>query len=121
MVTLAGIQAVGSILGPVMLVLVLDRWPSPVRGFLERRGPPQWAQVAVPFLIVLLVLAGMLAIIAVAATQLAQIAPTYTDKFAALAAEARAFAAGVGLGTDQIDKAVASFDPSRLLPIAQGC
>ncbi len=102
MVTLAGIQAVGSILGPVMLALVLVGGVSG-QGFLERRGSPQWAQVAVPFLIVLLVLAGMLAIIAVAATQLAQIAPAYTDKFAALAAEARAFAAGGG-ARDRADR-----------------
>lgn len=119
-VTLAGIQAVGSIVGPVMLALVLVVAVAPVRGVLERKGAPQWLQVAVPFLIVLLVLAGMLAIVAVAAAQLAVLAPTYADKFAALAAEARAFAAGIGLGTDQIDKAVASFDPSRLLPVAQG-
>ncbi|GLX98012.1 AI-2E family transporter [Herbidospora sp. NBRC 101105] len=119
-VTLAGIQAVGSIAGPVMLALVLVVAVAPIRGLLERKGAPTWLQVAVPFLVVLLVLAGMLAIVAVAATQLATIAPTYTDKFAALAAEARAFAAAIGLGADQIDKAINSFDPSRLLPVAQG-
>ncbi|GAB1820888.1 AI-2E family transporter [Herbidospora sp. RD11066] len=119
-VTLAGVQAVGSIVGPVMLALVLVVAVSPIRGVLERRGAPQWVQVAVPFLVVLLVLVGMIAIIAVAAAQLAEIAPSYTDKFAALAAEARAFAAELGYGTDQINNAVESFDPSRLLPIAQG-
>ncbi|WP_066373593.1 AI-2E family transporter [Herbidospora mongoliensis] len=119
-ITLAGIRAVGDTVGPLVLALVLIVAVAPVRAALERRGAAVWIQVAVPLLIVLVVLLGMVAAVVVAAAQLGQLAAQYSDTFQKLAAQVRSFAAELGFGAAQIDKAVKSFDPQSLLPLAQG-
>ncbi|WP_155341115.1 AI-2E family transporter [Acrocarpospora corrugata] len=119
-VTLAGIQAVGSILGPVVLALVLVIAVSPLRDWLARKNAPTWVMVLIPLAVVLVVLLGMVAILTIAAAQLALLAPTYSDQFTQLVAEAQRWAASLGMGSEQINKAISSFDPANLIGVAQG-
>ncbi|GII05947.1 AI-2E family transporter [Planobispora takensis] len=119
-ITLAGIREVSSILGPFVLALVLVVAVAPVRGVLRRRGAPYWLLVAVPLTIVLLVLLGMAAILSVSVAQLAGLAPTYSSQFGDLVAEAQRLAAGWGVGTEQINQTIRSFDPGKIFPLLQG-
>ncbi|GIH29693.1 AI-2E family transporter [Acrocarpospora phusangensis] len=119
-ITLAGIQAVGSILGPVVLALVLVIAVSPLRDWLRRRHAPTWVMVLVPLLVVLLVLLGMVAILTLAAAQLALLAPQYATQFTELVAEAQRWAASLGMGSEQINKVISTFDPANLIGVAQG-
>ncbi|GAA4563834.1 AI-2E family transporter [Planotetraspora kaengkrachanensis] len=119
-VTLAGIQAVGSIVGPVILALTLVIAVSPLRGWLSRHRAPVWVQVAVPLAVVLLVLAGMVAVLSLAAAQLAILAPTYSTQFNTMVADLQHWAAGLGYGSEQLNKALSSFDPGKMIEVAQG-
>lgn len=118
-ITLAGIRAVSSIVGPVVLALVLVIAVAPVRGWLAARGAPVWVLVLVPLLIVLTVLLGMVAVLAVSVAQLAAIIPTYSDRFTALTDQAREFAARFGVGTEQVNQALAAFDPGQVFQLVQ--
>ncbi|WP_327086747.1 AI-2E family transporter [Nonomuraea sp. NBC_01738] len=120
MISLFGLREVASILGPVVLALVLVIAVSPVRAWLGRKGMPGWLQVALPFLIVVLVLLSMVAILTVSVTQLATLLPTYARQFQDLIHEAQRLAAGFGIGNEQLNKALQSFDPGKILALAQG-
>lgn len=118
-IALFGMREVASILGPVFLALVLVIAVAPVRGWLAGRGAPAWTQVAVPFLIVVLVLLGMVAVVTFSATQLAYLLPTYAEQFQRLLADARTYAGGFGIGNQQIDQAIQAIDVGRLVGVAQ--
>ncbi|GIH90295.1 AI-2E family transporter [Planobispora siamensis] len=119
-IALAGIREVSSIVGPFVLALVLVVAVAPVRGVLRRHGAPYWLTVAVPLTIVMLVLLGMLAILSISVAQLAGLAPTYSSRFGVLVTEAQKFAAGLGVGTEQINQAIRSFDPGKIFTLLQG-
>ncbi|NRQ40496.1 AI-2E family transporter [Nonomuraea sp. NN258] len=118
-ITLFGLREVASIAGPVVLALVLVIAVSPVRAWLHDRRAPIWLQVAVPFLIVVLVLLGMAGILTISATQLASLLPTYTPQFKQVLTDAQNFAVTHGLSNDMIDKGVQAFDPGKIFGLAQ--
>ncbi|MCP2361108.1 putative PurR-regulated permease PerM [Nonomuraea thailandensis] len=118
-VVLFGIREVAPIAGPVVLALVLVIAVSPVRGWLQARSAPVWIQVAVPFLIVVLVLLGMVAILTISVTQLVALLPAYTDQFEQLLADSERWAATHGLSNDVLNKGLQAFDPGRVLGLAQ--
>ncbi|MEU8250424.1 AI-2E family transporter [Nonomuraea sp. NPDC048916] len=118
-IALFGLREVASILGPVILALVLVIAVAPVRDWLARHGAPAWLQVAVPFLIVLSVLLGMVAVLTISVAQLASLLPTYTKQFQQLLADAQNFATSHGVSNEQINKALETLDPARILGIAQ--
>ena len=113
-------QAVSSILGPVVLALTLVIAVSPLRDWLRRRNAPGWVLVAIPLAVVLLVLLGMVAVFSLAAAQLAILAPTYSEQFQQLVTDAQKMAANLGYGSEEINKAIASFDPGKIISLAQG-
>ncbi|MEU8108951.1 AI-2E family transporter [Nonomuraea muscovyensis] len=118
-VALFGMREVASILGPVFLALVLVIAVAPVRGWLDGRGAPAWLQVAVPFLIVVLVLLGMVAVLTFSATQLAYLLPTYAEQFQRLLADAQSYAGSLGIGSEQINQAIQAIDVGRVVGVAQ--
>lgn len=119
LIVLFGLREVASIVGPMVLALVLVIAVSPVRGWLADRRAPVWVQVAVPFLIVVLVVLAMVAVLTVSVTQLAGLLPSYGDQFQGLLNQAQRFAAEYGFGNEQLSKALQSFDPGKLLGAAQ--
>jgi AI-2 transport protein TqsA len=118
-VVLFGIREVSSIAGPVVLALVLVIAVSPVRSWLAARHAPIWLQVAVPFLIVVLVLLGMVGILTISATELAALLPTYTTQFERLLADAQAWAAAHGISNEALNRGLEAFDPERVLGLVQ--
>ncbi|MFI7617072.1 AI-2E family transporter [Nonomuraea terrae] len=118
-VVLFGIREVASIAGPVVLALVLVIAVSPVRSWLAARRAPVWLQVAVPFLIVVLVLLGMVGILTISATELAALLPTYTTQFERLLADAQAWAAAHGISNEVLNRGLEAFDPGRVLGLVQ--
>jgi AI-2 transport protein TqsA len=118
-IALFGIREVASIAGPLVLVLVLVIAVSPLRGWLAGRGAPVWVQVAMPFLILVLVLLAMAAVLTLSAIQLTSLISNYSWRFERLLADAQHFAVTHGVSNEQLDRAVESFDPERVLGIAQ--
>lgn len=119
-VTLSGLMAVGSIAGPVLLALVLVLAVSPLRTWLDKRNAPGWTLVAAPLALVLLVLFGIVAILTIAVAQTAKLASTYGPQFNRLLTEAQNLAAKLGLGTDQVNQAIKSFDLGKIFTLVQG-
>lgn len=119
LIVLFGLREVSSVAGPFVLALVLVIAVSPVRTWLAVHRAPVWAQVAVPFLILLLVLLGMAGVLVVAAMELGSLVPAYSREFQDLLTDARAFAIGHGISGEQLDRAIESFDPERVIGIAQ--
>ncbi|RCG30724.1 AI-2E family transporter [Sphaerisporangium album] len=118
-ITLAGIKAIDAIAGPVVLALVLTIAVSPIRSWLARRRAPAWVVVAVPFTIVMVLLLGMVATLIAAVAELAVLIPGYTEQFRKLVADAQAWAAAHGVAP-QVNKALQSLDPGKILEFAQG-
>lgn len=118
-IALFGIREVASIAGPVVLALVLVIAVAPVRGRLDAKGAPAWIQVAVPFLIVVLVLVAMVGILTISVAELASLLPAYANEFQQLVADAQRLATAHGLSGDVINRALRAFDPSGLLGLAQ--
>ncbi|RSM94261.1 AI-2E family transporter [Nonomuraea sp. WAC 01424] len=118
-IALFGLREINSIVGPVVLALVLVIAVAPVRNWLAARRAPTWVQVAVPFLVVVLMLLGMVGILTISVTQLVSLLPSYTKQFQALLAESEHWAGTHGLGSDVLGKAVQAFDPGRMLGLAQ--
>ncbi|QYC39465.1 AI-2 transport protein TqsA [Nonomuraea coxensis DSM 45129] len=118
-VTLFGLREVSSIVGPVVLALVLVIAVAPVRGWLAARRAPAWLQVAVPFLIVVMVLLGMVGILTISVMQLTSLLPGYTNQFQELLADAQKQASSYGLSNEVLSRALQAFDPSALLGVAQ--
>ncbi|TMR92030.1 AI-2E family transporter [Nonomuraea basaltis] len=118
-IALFGIREVAPIAGPVVLALVLVIAVAPVRGRLGARRAPVWLQVAVPFLIVVLVLLAMVGILTFSIIQLASLLPSYAGEFQQLLADAQRWAASYGLGNDVLTRVMQAFDPSRLFGLVQ--
>ncbi|GAA3098440.1 AI-2E family transporter [Streptosporangium carneum] len=119
-VTLAGIREVGSIVGPVLLALVLVLAVAPVRTWLARRGAPGWTLVAVPLVLVLLLLLGMVAILTLSVAQMATLASTYGQQFNQLVARAQQFAGQLGIGGKEMSQAIRTLDPSKIFDLLTG-
>ncbi|MFI7134301.1 AI-2E family transporter [Nonomuraea sp. NPDC050153] len=118
-IVLYGIREVASIAGPIVLALVLVIAVSPVRRRLAAWRAPTWLQVAVPFLIVVLVLLGMVGILVIAAAQLAALLPSYTSEFQRLLTDAQHWASAHGVSGDVLNKGLAAFDPGKIVEFAQ--
>ncbi|MEV7965372.1 AI-2E family transporter [Sphaerisporangium sp. NPDC088356] len=118
-IALAGIKAIDTIVGPVVLALVLTIAVSPIRDWLTRKHAPGWTVVAVPFAAVIVVLLGMVAILTTAVVQMAVLLPTYSNQFNKLVADAQKWAAQHGIAP-QVNKALQSFDPAKIFEFAQG-
>ncbi|MBE1591071.1 AI-2E family transporter [Nonomuraea angiospora] len=118
-IVLYGIREVASIAGPIVLALVLVIAVSPVRHRLAAWHAPTWLQVAVPFLIVVLVLLGMVGILVISATQLASLLPSYTAQFQHLLSDAQHWAITHGVSNDVLNKGLTAFDPGKIVEFAQ--
>lgn len=119
-VTLAGIRAVGSIIGPMLLALVLILAVAPVRTWLQSRHAPGWTLVAVPMALVLFLLFGMVAILTLSVAQMATLASTYGRQFDQLVVQVQRFAAGLGIGTQQVNQALKALDPGKIFELLSG-
>ncbi|MFC4536581.1 AI-2E family transporter [Sphaerisporangium dianthi] len=118
-VVLAGIKAINTIVGPIVLALVLVVAVSPIRDWLVRKRAPSWLRVAVPFSAVIVVLLGMVAILTTAVVQMAVLLPSYSAQFNKLVADAQAWAAAHGIAP-QVNQALRSFDPGKIFSVVQG-
>ncbi|WP_328814316.1 AI-2E family transporter [Nonomuraea cypriaca] len=119
-VALFGLREVASIAGPVVLALVLVIAVSPVRSRLDAMRAPIWIQVAVPFLIVVLVLVGMVGILTISITELTSLLPAYAPEFQQLLADAQQWATTHGISNDLLNRGLEAIDPGRVLGLAQG-
>jgi AI-2 transport protein TqsA len=109
-ISIAGLQAFASVLGPVVLALVLTIAVHPVFAGLRRRGTPTWLAMTVMLLAVFAIVLGIALSLAFSLGQLATLLPSYQPRFAALVGETTAALAEVGIGPEQVRAALSGVD-----------
>lgn len=119
-VTIAGLQAFGGLLGPLFLALVLMVTVAPIAGALRRRGVPRWLATLVTLGAVYAILVALVGSLVYAVAQLAAVLPTYGGRINVLLAEASELLATIGVGPAQIQAALDQFDLGSLVGVLQG-
>ncbi len=115
-VVIAAMKAAASILGPALLALMLVIALQPLRNWLQRKGLPNWATVAVGLTVIYAVLLGLVAAVVVSIAQFATILPQYQGKFDALLGQARQLLGQYGVGEEQVQKAL-NVDANRVFSV----
>lgn len=109
-ISVAGLQAFASVLGPVVLALVLTIAVHPIFARLRRRGTPTWLAMTVMLLAVFAIVLGIAVSLAFSMGQLATLLPSYQPRFAVLVNETTAALAEIGIGPDQVRAALSGLD-----------
>lgn len=117
---LAGLKTYSGIVGPAFLALVLTIAVSPLRAWLERKGAPVWASVAVPLITVLVTLIALLTAVALSAAQLVLLMPSYSSKFTDLYNSALKTLASHGLDEKRLQTALSKIDPAKVFSYVEG-
>jgi AI-2 transport protein TqsA len=119
-VTLAGVRATASIVGPVLLALVLAIVVHPVRRRLESRGLPPWLVSVTTVVAVYLLLLGMVVSLVLALGQLAALVPEYAANAQDLVGDATVWLEQAGLGAEQVEAVRGALDVGSLLGFLTG-
>ncbi|WP_279433486.1 AI-2E family transporter [Agromyces protaetiae] len=115
-----GIAAIGSVLAPVLLALVLTISVHPLRVGLERRGVPRGIATGSVIVAVVLLLGGFIAALVISFAQFATLLPTYVPELQAWAEGIAGWLAGFGVGPEQIELIFSGFDPGRIVEFVGG-
>lgn len=119
-VTIAGLQAFGGLLGPLFLALVLMVTVAPIAGALRRRGVPRWLATLVTLGSVYAILVALVGSLVYAVAELARVLPSYGGQLNILLGEASELLATIGVGPDQIQAALDQFDVGSVVGVLQG-
>ncbi|WP_161605985.1 AI-2E family transporter [Microlunatus speluncae] len=114
-----GIREISNIIGPVFLVLTLVITVHPFRVWLRKHGVPAWLASTIALFTIYGILIVILGSIALSITQLATTLPKYGEAFIRLYNIVLDTLAGFGVGTEQFQSFLDSFDPSSLTGVAQ--
>ena len=118
-VTAAGLRAFGGIAGPIFLALVLTIAISPLRRLLIRRGARKWVAGLAAIVVVIALLLGLAAALAYSVARLATLLPQYQSTFGQLVDDVRAWLAGLGIGNQEIQRALQALDLGKALNVLQ--
>jgi AI-2 transport protein TqsA len=114
-----GLQTFSAIVAPVFLALTLVITLHPIRTWVNRRGWPPWAGTLALIAVLYLLVLGMLAGVGVAVARFATVVPNYANQFADLYQTLLHQLARFGIGQDQVDTALSRIDPSSVIGVAQ--
>ncbi|WP_432888205.1 AI-2E family transporter [Kribbella sp. CA-245084] len=118
-ITAGGLHGFSSIAGPVFLALILTIAVSPLRRLLIRRGVRPWIAALIAIVVVIAILVGLAAALALSIARLATLLPTYRDTFGQLVNDVRAWLADLGVGDQEIQRAVQALDLGKALGVLQ--
>jgi AI-2 transport protein TqsA len=115
---LAGARAIGDIVGPVFLALVLTISLHPIRIWLEQHRLPGVVASIVLLLAAYLVLGLLTLALIVSVAQLAELLPQYEAQITEVVADAGNTLKSFGVQQEQIDAVVNAIDPGQLVALA---
>jgi predicted PurR-regulated permease PerM len=110
-----GMAAIGGILGPTLLALVLTICAQPVRVWLERHGTSEGLATGAVALTVFALLAGFFAVLWVATAQFVGMLPQYKPQLQEIGKQFGAWLQSIGLGPQEAQQITTGFDPSKFL------
>ncbi|MFE1596335.1 AI-2E family transporter [Nocardia sp. NPDC058705] len=112
-VTIAGLKAFSSVVGPVFLALMLTIAVQPIQSWAHRKGWPAWLGMAAALVSVVAILFGIGGALALSAVQLASLLPQYADQLNDLLDHGRGWLSDLGVSSDQIHKALSGIDVGK--------
>ncbi len=113
-ITIAGLQGISSLLGPVFLALVLTIAVHPLRAWLQARHLPGWLATLVMTLAVYIFLFVFALALILATAEFAALLPTYADDLTSTVKDATSWLKTLGVDEAQIKKIADSFDVGKL-------
>ncbi|MGA0566363.1 AI-2E family transporter [Rathayibacter sp. KR2-224] len=115
-----GMHAIGNILAPTLLALVLTICAQPVRVWLIRHRVPDGVATGAVAITTFALLAGFVGLLIVASAQFVSMLPHYEAQFEQLRANLASWLESVGIGPDQVKAAAATFDPTKFIGFFTG-
>ncbi|RDV44111.1 AI-2E family transporter [Leifsonia sp. ku-ls] len=115
-----GMAAIGGILAPTLLALVLTICAQPVRVWLERHGTPQGLATGAVGLTVFALLAAFIGVLWVAVAQFVGMLPQYQAQLQKLGDQFSSWLQSIGVGPQQVQQIKAGFDPGTMLSFFSG-
>lgn len=115
-----GMAAIGSILAPTLLALVLTICAQPVRVWLTRHGTPEGIATGAVALTVFALLAGFTAVLIVALAQFVGMLPQYKSQIEQIGANIGAWLQSFGVGSQEVKTITSGFDPAKFLDFFTG-
>ncbi|MCR2784402.1 MULTISPECIES: AI-2E family transporter [unclassified Microbacterium] len=115
-----GIAALGSIIAPVFLAMILTICMHPLRVWLERHRVPRGIATGAVILAVVVLLVGFGYAVLVAFGQFSALLPQFADQIAGFGEEAVAWLKSVGISSRELNALIADFDPSVLVDFVGG-
>ncbi|MFN8077617.1 MAG: AI-2E family transporter [Kineosporiaceae bacterium] len=115
----AGMQAFGSVLAPVLMALVLIVAVHPLQGWLIGRGVPRVPASLVTLLMAYLILVVLALSLVGAVARLAAELPNYQDQATTMYDNIRGWLDDRGVHDEQITDALKRFDPNSVVSVLQ--
>lgn len=116
--TLAGLKATASIIGPAFLAAVLTVTVHPLRRGMVRRGMPEWLVSLIAVISVYFLLFSVTVAVLYSIGRLADLLPTYIPDVEASLEDAAQWLEDRGMGEEQIQAMAGAVDGGQLLGVA---
>lgn len=117
---MAGLRDIGHLIGPAFLALTLAVTARPLGHWLRAKGVPRWLSTVLVLTLLYVILVGMLAVLALAVTQLIGTLPAYTADLTTLTNRVFEWLTEHGVHEDAIRKATSEVNISTIVGVAQG-
>ncbi len=115
-----GMAAIGGILAPTLLALILTICVQPVGRWLVSRGTPGGLATGAVILVLFLLLAGFFGILVIAVAQFVGMLPNYSAQFQQIGTQIGAWLQSIGLGQAQVQQLAKGFDPTKFVNFFTG-
>ncbi|HVQ89065.1 MAG TPA: AI-2E family transporter, partial [Actinomycetes bacterium] len=113
-VSIAGLKAMGGIVAPTFLALMLTLAVSPIGTWMRRKGIPGWIAMLTTMASAFAILVGFALGLAYAGVRLATLLPTYSSDADQLTKNVNDWLKSVGVDQHQIDSALSNFQLSDI-------
>jgi AI-2 transport protein TqsA len=114
-VIILGMKLSASILNQFLLALIIGITVMPAAGWLKQRGAPEWLALSITIVLVILGIAGLIALVGLSIGNLIATLPEYQDNLQSLIDALQASLAEIGLGQGQSQYALGQIDTARLI------
>ncbi|MGY1665835.1 AI-2E family transporter [Geodermatophilus sp. SYSU D00696] len=119
-IAVAGVRSAADVVAPVFLALMLIIAVHPVLTWARRHGAPTWLALTLALLVLYAVVIGLVLTLGVSVARLATLLPEYREEIDGLIDDVGGLLTSLGIGQDEVDRALAGIDPESVLGFIGG-
>ncbi|MGY1669051.1 AI-2E family transporter [Geodermatophilus sp. SYSU D00710] len=119
-IAVAGVRSAADVVAPVFLALMLIIAVHPVLTWARRHGAPTWLALTLALLVLYAVVIGLVLTLGVSVARLATLLPEYQEEIDGLLDDVGSLLTSLGIGQDEVDRALAGVDPESVLGFVGG-